>query len=636
MAKKKKNSNYITEKTIAKKQQAIKAKKNAKIKRYALLITATVLITACIITGLVLIVMGINKYYDKKYFEAYQDAKEHIYDDISTSIDKQAKDHEVTHKVSLTIKNYGKIELELYGKEAPNTVANFIKLVENGHYNGTNFANVVTSSGQNAHLLASGNTATTLGEIASEKKDNDVTHIRGTISMTPSSTSGKCSANKFFIALSKQTSYDTGSHTPFGMVTSGMDVVDKIVADLTFPWVEEYGDKKPTVTIEKAEVTESLIELADPVVTHTARIEIDGYDAIELELYGHLAPRTVDQFVKLVNQGYYNGKKFTQAVKDGMLLGGATSTLDDKINTVKGEFLANGISNTLSHKRGVISLYRASQSVGYDSGSYRFFIVQQTNSTNTIKFDGYYASFGQVIGNGMDVIDKLYKDLEDGKYISTNGSISEDHQPTIKSITITSVLDDSFVVEPTHKAEIEIEGYGKLNLDLYGNNAPITVEHFIKLVNQGFYNGKTFHRADVDFMIQGGDPNKNGSGNYTEGGEKVTIKGEFLENGIYNAVKHERGTISMARATDMDSASCQFFIVHKTSSSNTTSLDYKYAAFGKLDEDSMKIIDQIFADLVANGEISSAEKETVDDSISTAKQPVIKSIKIVEVLGSSK
>ncbi len=635
MAKKKKNSNYITEKTVAKKQQALKAKKNAKIKKYAVLITATVLIAACIIAGLVLIAMGINKHYDKKYYEAYQDAKEHMYDDISTSVDKQGKELETTHKVTLTIKDYGKVELELYGKEAPNTVANFIKLVQNGHYNGTNFANVVTSSGKNAHLLASGNTSTTLGEIASEKKDNDITHIRGTISMTPSSTSGKCNASKFFIALSKQTTYDSGSHTPFGMVTSGMDVIDKIVADLTFPWNDEYGDKKPTVTIEKAEVTESLVELDEPVVTHTARIEIDGYDAIELELFGHLAPRTVDQFVKLVNQGYYNGKKFTQAVKDGMLLGGGTDTIDNEISTVKGEFYANGISNTLSHERGVISLYRASQSVGYDSGSYRFFIVQQTNGTNTIKFDGYYAAFGKVLGNGMDVIDKLYSDLEKGKYLSSSGAISKDNQPTIKSITITSVLDDSFVVEPTHKAEIEIEGYGTLKLDLYGNNAPITVEHFIKLVNQGFYNGKTFHRADVDFMIQGGDPNKDGSGNYTEGGEKVTIKGEFLENGVYNAVKHERGVISMARATDPNSASCQFFIVHKTSASNTSSLDYKYAAFGKLDEDSMKIVDQIFADLVASGEISSAEKETVDDSISKDKQPVIKSIKIVDVVGSN-
>ncbi len=615
MAKKRKNSNYITEKTVAKKQMALKAKRNAKIKRYTVLATATILITACIVVGLVFIALGINK-------GIYQKAKDSRYDGVSTSIDTQKKDFEVTHKVTLTIAGYGDVTLDLYGNEAPTAVTNFVKLVENGHYDGTTFGGALTG----AYLLSNGNTSSSLGDIPSEKEGNDIKHIRGTISMLTASSGDKCDPSKFFIVAGKQTSYDSSKYTPFGMVTSGMDIIDKAIADVSFVWDSRYDDTAPTVKIEKAEITETLVEeLEAPKVTHTAKIEIDGYGVIDLELYGYLAPRAVDQFVKLAKDGFYNGKTFMQAVKDGMFVAGGKVT-DDEIkatSSFKGEFYANGVANTLKHERGVISMYRASIKSGYDTASYKFFIVQQTNATNTITMDGYYAGFGKVLGDGMDIIDKIYKDLEDENKLSASGNISApESQPVIKSITITGELDDRYKVEATHKAEIEVEGYGKLNLELYGNNAPETVEHFIKLVNEGFYNDKTFHRAVESFMIQGGCPNKDGTGNYKDSkGNSVTIKGEFLENGFYNAVRHERGTISMARGDKPNSASCQFFIVHQTSASNTLSLDYNYAAFGKLDEDSMKIIDQIFADLKEAGSI---EKE----KIKTDKQPVIKSITV--------
>lgn len=616
MAKKKKNSNYVTEKTVAKKQMALKAKRNAKVKRYALLAGVAVLVAACIIAGLVLIAMGINKHYEKEYFKIRDNRYE---DSISTSIDKQNKEFEVTHKVTLTIKGYGDVKIDLYGKEAPGTVANFVKLVEGGHFDGADFVSALKGD----HLLTNGNTETALGSIPVEKEGNDIKHIRGTISMRVSS--DKLVANSFFITAGKNTEYDSAKHTPFGMVTSGMDVIDKAIIDVSFAWSEKYGDTAPTVEIEKMTLDQTLVEVEAPKVTHKAEIEIKDYGTIELELYGYLAPHAVDQFVRLASQGYYDGKTFTQAVKDGMLLGGGKADAD--IATIKGDFYANGVLNTLKHERGVISMYRASASTGYDTASNRFFIVQQTNKTNSIKFDGYYAAFGKVVGNGMETIDKLYSDLESKKVLSSNGSISNvNNQPVITSVKITEVLDDRYVVEPTHKAEIEIEGYGKLNLELYGNNAPETVEQFVKLVNEGFYNGKTFHRAVDSFMLQGGCPNKNGTGSYKDSeGKEVNIKGEFYENGFYNAVKHERGVISMARETKPNTASCQFFIVHKTSESNTKSLDYNYAAFGKLDEDSMKIIDQIFEDL-------KADKAITNEKIDVDKQPVIKSITITEVI----
>ncbi len=125
---------------------------------------------------------------------------------------------------------------------------------------------------------------------------------------------------------------------------------------------------------------------------------------------------------------------------------------------------------------------------------------------------------------------------------------------------------------------------GTIVLELYGNLAPITVKNFTKLTSEGFYNGLTFHRIIEGFMIQGGDPKGDGSGN---SGER--IKGEFNSNGVQNDLLHERGVISMARGSySMNSASCQFFIVHQTS----PHLDGDYAAFGRV-IDGMDTVDAI-------------------------------------------
>ena len=123
------------------------------------------------------------------------------------------------------------------------------------------------------------------------------------------------------------------------------------------------------------------------------------------------------------------------------------------------------------------------------------------------------------------------------------------------------------------KAIIEINKFGTIEVELYKDLAPITVDNFIKLVNKGFYNGLTFHRIIQGFMIQGGCPKGNGTG-----GPGYSIKGEFLANGVNNPLKHTRGVISMARAMDPDSAGSQFFIMHK----DAPHLDGQYAAFGKV------------------------------------------------------
>ncbi|MDY6316658.1 MAG: peptidylprolyl isomerase [Oribacterium sp.] len=122
-----------------------------------------------------------------------------------------------------------------------------------------------------------------------------------------------------------------------------------------------------------------------------------------------------------------------------------------------------------------------------------------------------------------------------------------------------------------------------IRIELYPDIAPITVENFVKLVKQGFYDGLTFHRIISGFMIQGGDPDGNGTG-----GPGYSIKGEFSSNGVKNDLSHTRGVISMARAMDPDSAGSQFFIMHQ----DGNYLDGDYAAFGKVIE-GMDEVDRI-------------------------------------------
>ena len=122
---------------------------------------------------------------------------------------------------------------------------------------------------------------------------------------------------------------------------------------------------------------------------------------------------------------------------------------------------------------------------------------------------------------------------------------------------------------------ITMENGDTIKAELYPDVAPITVENFVKLVKEGFYDGLTFHRIISGFMIQGGCPNGNGTG-----GPGHTIKGEFSMNGVKNDLKHTPGVLSMARSMAPDSAGSQFFIMHKTS----PHLDGQYAAFGQVIE----------------------------------------------------
>lgn len=128
-----------------------------------------------------------------------------------------------------------------------------------------------------------------------------------------------------------------------------------------------------------------------------------------------------------------------------------------------------------------------------------------------------------------------------------------------------------------------MENGKKMTVELYPKEAPITVENFLNLVNEHFYDGLIFHRVISGFMIQGGDPMGTGYG-----GSKNSIKGEFRANGINNTIRHTRGVISMARSQSPNSASSQFFIMHR----DAPYLDGQYAAFGKVTE-GIDVVDEI-------------------------------------------
>lgn len=170
---------------------------------------------------------------------------------------------------------------------------------------------------------------------------------------------------------------------------------------------------------------------------------------------------------------------------------------------------------------------------------------------------------------------------------------------------------DSEAKGDKYNIEIDVKDYGVIKATLDGSVAPVTVANFVKLTKEGFYDGLTFHRIIEGFMIQGGDPDGNGTG-----GSDETIKGEFEANGVENNLSHKRGVLSMARSNDPDSASSQFFIVQQDS----TFLDGQYAAFGQVTE-GMDIVDKICEDSNPTDDNGTIPKE---------EQPVINSIKIVE------
>ena len=177
--------------------------------------------------------------------------------------------------------------------------------------------------------------------------------------------------------------------------------------------------------------------------------------------------------------------------------------------------------------------------------------------------------------------------------------------------TESDATEDKTAISGKHHVEINVKDYGTIKVELDADTAPITVENFMTLAEDGFYDGLTFHRIIDGFMMQGGDPNGNGAG-----GSDTKIKGEFEGNGVKNDISHVRGTISMARSSANDSASSQFFIVQ----SDSQYLDGEYAGFGTVTE-GMEIVDQICKDTPV---------QDSNGTVAAEDQPVIESVKVID------
>jgi len=348
---------------------------------------------------------------------------------------------------------------------------------------------------------------------------------------------------------------------------------------------------------------------------HYAKITVESYGDIVVELDADIAPITVTNFVNLVEDAFYDGVTFHRIMEGFMMQGGDPDGdgIGGAETTIKGEFTANGVENNLSHKRGVISMARTGEP---NSASSQFFIVHEDSEF----LDGNYAAFGHVV-SGMEVVDAVCKNTP---VQDNNGTVAAADQPKMKTVrmlkdftppptttTTKPTVDTSNCLTGKHTVEITVEKYGTITLELDADTAPITVTNFVKLAKDGFYDGLTFHRIIDGFMIQGGDPDGNGTG-----GSDEEIVGEFAQNGYENNISHKRGVISMARSQKPDSASSQFFIVHKDS----PHLDGNYAAFGHV-TDGIEVVDAI------------CETTPVQDGNGTvlaANQPKITTVRVLE------
>lgn len=343
-------------------------------------------------------------------------------------------------KAEIVFKSYGTVKLDLYPDVAPVTVQNFVDLANSGFYDGLTIHRVVPGfviQGGDPRGDGFGLPDQTKikGEFASNGVANEISHVRGVISMARSSNSYDSATSQFFIMLDDKTQvgYLNGNYAAFGYVTEGMDVVDKI-AEVEI--VEGSDRPQKTITIESVKIVDGTASTADTKTTEStststssapaspidpanrsfyspynhdfgsvikAEMVFKDYGTVKLELYPDAAPISVQNFVDLVSSGFYDGLTIHRIVPGFVIQGGdptGTGYGQPDQKKIKGEFAANGIVNEISHVRGVLSMARAGNS--YDSATSQFFIMH----ADSTYLDGNYAAFGRVT-EGMDVIDAI-------------------------------------------------------------------------------------------------------------------------------------------------------------------------------------------------------------------------------------
>ncbi len=301
----------------------------------------------------------------------------------------------------------------------------------------------------------------------------------------------------------------------------------------------------------------------------TVEFTLTDNSKIKFELFKDIAPNTVKSFLSLASTGYFNGTQFLYKNENEIYAGQIDKDLPDY--TLIGEFTANGYENPLNISRGTLVLSHGKNN--YYNGINQFFIPF---TDELVELSEKYAVFGGIT-EGFDALTTL-ENLE----MTVNDEIANDFKITSIEIdakgldysTFKKIEDFEFKVPETFlndanpRVKIIFKDYGTMELELFPEVAPVSVENFLTLVDDNFYDGLTMHRIIKDFMIQGGR---------STGDAVDSIVGEFSNNGVNNNLTHFRGVISMARTTP-NSASSQFFICHK----DKFHLDKNYAAFGYL------------------------------------------------------
>lgn len=207
---------------------------------------------------------------------------------------------------------------------------------------------------------------------------------------------------------------------------------------------------------------------------------------------------------------------------------------------------------------------------------------------------------------------------------SSAASSASSASAAVQAESGTRQFSDDELLSGTHHAVLIVDGYEPITIELDADAAPITVTNFADLVEQGYYDGKTFYRIVEDFCLQGGTLGNNAAG---DDPQLETITGEFSSNGTENPLADEfgRGTVAMARTSLPNSATSTFFVTLGDNSQVGASLDGKYAAFGTIDEAGMAIIDAIVADYAAN--VDDPQMGAISDE---AQQPIITSIECID------
>ncbi len=342
--------------------------------------------------------------------------------DMSTikNIDGITVTDEVGDYVMIDVEGYGKMVVRLYPDVAPESVANFKKLVSEKFYDGLIFHRVIKNfmiqGGDPEGTGMGGSDQTIKGEFASNGFTNNLKHVRGVVAMARSNNPNSASSQFYICHKTSGVESLDGNYATFGYVIYGLEVIDKIanvktnandkpledvvINSIRFVKLNDSNSVENENQTNKIDMTpvENLNGVTtSEVATDYVLIDVKDHGRMLVRLYPDVAPETVANFKKLVSEGFYDGLIFHRVIKDFMIQGGADASKTP--DTVKGEFAANGFENELEHVRGVISMARTDDP---NSASSQFFICH----ADSPHLDGSYAAFGYVV-YGLNVMTLL-------------------------------------------------------------------------------------------------------------------------------------------------------------------------------------------------------------------------------------